>query len=369
MSRATLLTALLASLLGSTASAAEPAIDRKPAEQFRAECAAKAAALSKTDSLTYVGKDGWLFLARELRHVGVGAFWGKNAARASSASRPENADPLPTILDFKAQLDKAGVELILLPVPPKCLIYPDKVSDQVTAPDRRAPRLDVQHQEFYSLLGKHGVKVIDLVPELLAERAKNGPEVFCKQDVHWSGHACVLAARAIARQIGNPPWLERLPKLELARETRVIEISGDLWKSLPEKQRPPKEKLPLRFVGRKTDTGLAPVEPDRNSPVVLLADSHGLIFHLGGDMHAKGAGFPDQLAAELGVAVDRIATRGSGATPVRITLARRARKDKNYLAHKKLVIWCLAARDFTESFAGWRKVQLLPSRKPKAGGN
>ncbi len=48
------------------------------------------------------------------------------------------------------------------------------------------------------------------------------------------------------------------------------------------------------------------VAPDRNSPVILLGDSHNLVFQAGGDMHATGAGLADQLAYELGFAVDLV---------------------------------------------------------------
>jgi len=64
---------------------------------------------------------------------------------------------------------------------------------------------------------------------------------------------------------------------------------------------------------------------------------------------------PDQLALELGFAVDLVAVRGSGATPARINLYRNGRADAGYLKGKKLVIWCFAAREFTES-QGWRLV-------------
>jgi len=51
-----------------------------------------------------------------------------------------------------------------------------------------------------------------------------------------------------------------------------------------------------------------------------------------------------------------IGTRGSGATSVRVSLYRRARKDPDYLAKKKMIVWCFAAREFTESDQGWDKV-------------
>ncbi|MCK4788070.1 MAG: hypothetical protein KAV87_30230 [Desulfobacteraceae bacterium] len=116
--------------------------------------------------------------------------------------------------------------------------------------------------------------------------------------------------------------------------------------------------MKLRFIRTKTRNGLRPVNPDSESPVILMADSHGLIFHIGGDMLVKGAGLADQLALELGFPVDLIAVRGSGATPARVNLYRRARK-KGYLAKKKVVIWCIAAREFTESVDGWAKVPVL----------
>ena len=74
-------------------------------------------------------------------------------------------------------------------------------------------------------------------------------------------------------------------------------------------------------------------------------------------MHAQGAGLADQLALELGIAVDLVAVRGSGATAARLNLLRRAQRDPSYWANKRLVIWCFAAREFTES-DGWRIVPI-----------
>ena len=330
---------------------------------FRAECLSKAKAAEQANSMTVAGRQGWLFLAPELRHVGVGRFWGEAAAKASQSSRPQDADPLPAILDFKAQLDRAGIELLLVPVPPKAVIFQDKISAKI-AGDNSAPlRFDLAHQEFYDLLQQKGVAVLDLTPEFLSHRADVDP-IYCKQDTHWSGRGCVLAARAIARAIADLPWLQATPKLKLAQSWKRLAIEGDLRQGLGARAGK-RETLPLRFVGTPASTysawqaPLKPVAPDRNSPVLLLGDSHNLIFHAGGDMHARGAGLPDQLAMELGFAVDLIAVRGSGATPSRSTLMRRARANASYLGRKKLVIWCLSAREFTQSL-GWRKLPIVP---------
>ena len=66
---------------------------------------------------------------------------------------------------------------------------------------------------------------------------------------------------------------------------------------------------------------------------------------------------PDQLAVELGTPVDLIGVRGSGATPARVSLMRKARGNPDYLSNKKVIIWCLTAREFTES-TGWSKVPI-----------
>jgi hypothetical protein len=119
-----------------------------------------------------------------------------------------------------------------------------------------------------------------------------------------------------------------------------------------------KEKLSLRFVGIDRDGTIEPLESDPGSPVILVGDSHTLVFHEGGDLHARGAGLPDQLAAELGFAMDVVGVRGAGSTAARINLMRTARTDPEYLKGKKLLIWCFGVREFTQG-DGWQKVPVV----------
>ena len=166
-----------------------------------------------------------------------------------------------------------------------------------------------------------------------------------------------MTARLIAAEIKDSPWLKAAPKLKISSEIKTVEIPGDLWQALSG-AKPPSEELPLCFVTVNNDTGSEPVKPDRASPVILLGDSHNLIFNTGGDMHAEGAGLADQLAKELGIAVYLLGVRGSGATPSRINLLRRVQGDPDYLKSKKLIIWCMSVREFTES-SGWRNVPIV----------
>ena len=103
--------------------------------------------------------------------------------------------------------------------------------------------------------------------------------------------------------------------------------------------------------------GSEAITTDPESPIVLLGDSHALVFHAGEDMHAVGAGLVDQIAFELGVPVELVAVRGSGATPARLNLMRRAQGTENYWERKRLVIWSFSAREFTES-DGWQNVPI-----------
>ncbi|MDO9542714.1 MAG: hypothetical protein Q7J98_10385 [Kiritimatiellia bacterium] len=319
---------------------------------FRQQCAVLAQSAEKTSSMAVAGNEGWFFLSSELRHLGAGQFWGKAAAKVSRATRPEAADPLPAILDFNDQLKKIGVELIVVPVPPKAVIYSDMLPGFTNKND--IARLDRFHQEFYALLRSKGVKVLDLTDFFLQNRNHSQGPLYCRQDSHWSGNGCGLAAEKIAAELH--PILG-----DSGRQTNVfqgnwmtIESNGDLWRSLNNKDIP-REKLRVRKISKPgTDES---IESDTKSKVILLGDSHNLVFHAGEDMLFCGAGLPDQLAFELGLPVDPVAVRGSGATPARVNLMRRAQQKKDYWINKKCVIWCFAAREFTES-DGWRKVPI-----------
>jgi len=327
------------------------------AAAFLADLAAKSAKAGKENANVVRGKDGWLFFAGELRSLGVGRFWGAAAAKVSRAPNPAHADPLPALLDFKAQLDRAGIELLVVPVPAKAAIYPEKVSEVVSAPPTE--RMDRHHEAFFALLRSKGVNVLDLAPPFLRQRGAASSDaqdaLYCRQDTHWSGQAIVLAARQIAEAVKDRPWLQTLPRKTFATEQRRVTITGDLWEGL-EDASVSKETLSLTFVGTPGVQGAlaAYVEPSRKSPVLLLGDSHCLVFHAGGDMLAYGAGLPDHLARELGFPVDLVAVRGSGATPARINLLRRG----DNLRGKRLVIWCFSVREFTEA-DGWRTVNVI----------
>ena len=321
---------------------------RIAAQDFAAELAKTVENLEKNKAAAVAGSDGWLFFGGELRLLSLGQFWGDDARKVSRAHKPELADPVPAILDLRDQLRTRGIELLVVPVPPKASIYPEKI---VAGFDGRTNDPAPVLHRFYDELRAAGVDILDLSKEFVQKRDDNRGPVFCKTDSHWSGLGCVLAAEAMAEKV-RPKLGTSNAINEYASEWKQIEISGDLDGLLAKDgHKPGPEKIAIRSVSRKSSG--AAVEPDENSPLLLLGDSHTLVYH---DFLAERAGLLDQLALELGFAPDLIGTRGSGATPVRINLYRRSVKDAGYLAKKRVIVWCFAAREFTEATEGWAKV-------------
>jgi SGNH hydrolase-like domain, acetyltransferase AlgX len=293
------------------------------------------------------GVDGWFFLSSELRFLSVGQFWGADAAKVSRSHKPDSADPIPAIVDFNDQLKRRGIQLLLMPVPPKAAIYPEKILPDVELHgETAAPYL----ARFYDDLRGRGIDVVDLSPVFLQNQTNEHGPVFCKTDSHWSGFGCVLGAQTIKEKIHEK--LAGQPSKNYAAEWKETTIKGDLGELAGSNSKKPEpEKIALRVISEKGTN--AAVTADPNSPLLIIGDSHTLVFH---DFLGEKSGLLDQVAYEMSFAPDLIGTRGSGSTAVRISLYRRARKDPDYLAKKKVIVWCFTAREFTESDQGWDKV-------------
>jgi hypothetical protein len=316
-------------------------------QKFAAELATTVQNLEKKNAAAGAGVDGWLFFGGELRLLSLGRFWGDDAAKVSRAHKPELKDPVPAILDFQQQLKARGIELVVVPVPPKAAIYPEKIVPGFDV--RTADPAPALHR-FYEELRGAGIDVLDLSALFIQNRDHVRGPVFCKTDSHWSGIGCVLAAQAIADKVRSKLSQPATPK-QYASDWKEVQVSGDLDGLMShDVHKPGPEKIAVQSVSEKGNG--AAVEPDANSPLLLLGDSHTLVYH---DFLAERGGLLDQLALQLGFAPDLIGTRGSGATPVRINLYRRSVKDAGYLAKKKVVVWCFAAREFTEATEGWAK--------------
>lgn len=331
----------LASPRGATAQDSPPA-----AETFAAACA-EASQKARDNGWTAVQGDApaWLFLARELEHLGRGAFW----EHAGGAELP---DPVPVIIQYHQELKEKGIELLLVPVPPKAAIMPG----EFLAGAARSDGGVFASAPFYGKLTAAGVQVLDLEP-LFEKEVAAGSKVYCEQDTHWSPLACRLVATAIQSRFKDAPWAQDAAKTAGAGivpgEPQVIAIKGDLVGERFEEMKA--ERLEATKAGRLVGDEILPVPAADDSPVILLGDSHTLVFSEGGDMHCTGAGLPDHLQHQFGFPLSLIAVKASGADSARVRLVRDfARRKPGYLAGKKLLIWCFSAREFT--LGKWRPI-------------
>ena len=321
---------------------------------FRAELDRLAREAETARRIAVGGVDDWLFFAPELRMVGLDGL--RESDPGDAAAPAAETGPVATILDLHRQLEALGVELLLTPVPPKSVIFPEKVSAAVAVPIP-VPRLDPALERLYDRLRAGGVDILDLTDHFIRERFHAEGPLYCRTDTHWSGSGCTTAAAAIAADVRARPWHAELATESFGASWYSTGISGDLTGAggVPA----PREELRLRGVIRATGRDRTAVATDPESPVLLIGDSHALVFHAGGDLHATGAGLPDQLAFELDLPVDLAATPDPSPVAALEALVERIRADPGYWSRKRLVIWCFAARGFGAR-DDWRPVSIAP---------
>ena len=295
----------------------------------------------KTEGPVVEGEADWLFLRNGVASYAAPSIWPGGESPGS--------DPLDVIADFDRMLDEVGIELIVVPVPGKPAIYPDKLGAGL-APDAL---IGGPHEAFVELLAERGVTVIDLAPALRELRAA-GIAPFARQDSHWSPEGMELAVDAVVRELADAEWLKEFAHGKASESAVRISALGDLV-TMGDLE----GYEPETFTIAKVEPSAGAVE-DESSPVVLIGDSHLLVYHqpINGGIDASGAGFPDRFFAKTGIGGDLVANQGGGINLPRARLARR-RDDQANLAGKKVVVWVFASRDLTETARGWVPIPVI----------
>lgn len=283
-----------------------------------------------------VGLDGWFFYKPDLRYL-VEPYDGDGAFAA--------------ILSFHKQLASRGTHLIVIPVPGKPSVYPDRVS-------RRADGgMMFSHTgRLIEQLRAAGVETSDVLSTLEHWRTSDGaaaPPYYLVRDTHWTGDTARKAAEAVAANVRARGWFAG-GSTEYKTKSLWIHRRGDVIRMIDvprlEETFPP-EQVRCEQVLSKDGT---PYKDDPASPVLVLGDSFLRIYETD---EPKSAGFIAHLARELRTPVASIVNDGGASTLVRQQLARRPA----LLAGKKVVIWEFVERDIRFGTDGWQEVT-LPSR-------
>lgn len=313
-------------------------VDHACAEGDRAEAFAIEADKRAGDQRSVRGDDeDWYFLSKELRHIATGQFWEKHWNEVAA----NGTDPIESIVEFNGLLKERGIDLLLVPIPAKAVIYPEKFAAGFSPEDpySTAP--------FLGQIKSAGVNVIDLEARFRDLRKEGDtPELYCAQDAHFSPAAAEIVAGWIAEELaiaeesaGGPFTLSNQTTLTIVGD----QIVGSEWEG-----KVAVETLPLTPV---LANGKAGVEPDDASPILLLGDSHTLVFHQGkaSGMHTTGAGVLDFLSYRAGFPLALVGVRGSGLVQARKQLFYTATSVDQFWSGKKTVVWMFSVREFTQS--------------------
>ncbi|MCB1098994.1 MAG: hypothetical protein KDN22_25705 [Verrucomicrobiae bacterium] len=301
--------------------------------------------LGESGSGAVVGKGGWLFSADELREIG-------KTGSVPAASRQE---VIACITDYHDQLRKAGIELIVVPIPQKAIIYAEKAGAKTSG------RLDSYLQDLYQELASKGVGVVDLVPDLRRERDTPGG-VFPKTASHLSPKGAEVAASTIVGYAKNHEWAKGLePDPNIVGTPMQITLLGNLAAYVRGDAPVEPETLPMRAISRRTVAGLTPAARAGDGKIILItSEQDGLAYGAPGspagyDADLRGS-LADQLIFELGTPVDVYSHATSGANTARVRLLRASMTKPAVLENTAVIIWAFSASELTGP--GWRKVPL-----------
>jgi alginate O-acetyltransferase complex protein AlgJ len=287
------------------------------------------------------GAAGWLFYQPGIDYVSGPGFLDPGllrlrAARMLDRDRIADAQPDPRVAlrALQDDLSRAGIRLMLVPVPDKAALEGRRLSAALQRAGREAVNPD--WPAFVSTMRETGIEVFD-VPRPSGE----GPS-FLEQDTHWTPGYMQSVARALARTVGPqlPPSPSMTPwRTEPATASRVGDLVDML--RLPSGQRlyAPQRVQIERVV---TQTGER-WTPRTDADVLLLGDSFTNVYSDPAMGWGDSAGFAEHLSLALDRPMDVLAENGGGAAALRRSLARPDNRSR--LARKRMVIYQFAMRD------------------------
>ncbi len=301
-----------------------------------------------------VGIDNWLFYDKEIRAITGRAFPVNEATEITSAmrdtvrqNRGEQLDSVPAIVDLRDQLARRGIELIVMPIPVKATIYPEKLWPSY----RESPHLprNAAMKKWRQTLERHRVRVLDITSDLLLAK-RRGEAVFVPTDTHWTPRGAEIAAQKLSSEIVKLNVLTSRAPTELARRPVSQLAPNDLVRvlGLPKNQ--------SLFARRAivcnavyTKSGAFPAA-QRDADILILGDSFCGFYTNG------GAALPQQLAFEVKRPVDWLVVANGGSYMSRVKLIQQAGHGRDHLAGKRVVVLEFTVRDL--SFGNWKILDL-----------
>ena len=301
-----------------------------------------------------IGEAGWYFYKPGLNYL----IARPAGAKASGVAN----DPFAAIVDFRDQLAARGIRLVVMPVPNKESVYPDRLTRRAGAlRGVRAPRT----VDLLDRLRAAKVEVIDLFTAFAQARQPTGsasePSLYLAQDTHWSPAGVEVAAKVVARRLIALGWARPGP-VDYSERSALVQRLGDVLRMLQVpliERRVPAETVPCVQVVRRDNGALYQEAPE--AEILVLGDSFVRIYQ---SDEPGAAGFVAHLGKELRQPLMALVNDGGGSTLVRQEL----RGRPAFLKHKQVVLWEFVERDIGLGLEGWKLVPLPPAVAPGSSG-
>ena len=311
----------------------------------------------------YCGRSGWLFYRPAVDHLTGPGFLDQRelARRAADASEWRDAprpDPRPAILEFRNQLAERGIELLLVPVPVKASIHPERLTRRSTGIDEAIH--NPSFAAFLDELADEGVRVFDPAPLLLETKNDDGEASYLRSDTHWTPRAMDLVAGRLAEEVRRIVELPKMGTTGCVEERSPASNPGDLVEMLEMPALYPPQTI---HIGAVRDATGSPWRSSASAEILLLGDSFANIYAQRELGWGTDAGLAQRLGYHLQLPVDALVRNDDGAFATRLELSRELSAAPDRLADTKIVIWEFTAREL--SVGDWRSVPMeaaLPSR-------
>jgi alginate O-acetyltransferase complex protein AlgJ len=260
-----------------------------------------------------VGRDGWLFLADELRfHV--------------DADR-EIEGRMEVVAEIDRRLARRGIALVVALVPDKARVYAGKLPNGVYPAHNEG-----RYAFALEKLRARNVAVVDLLAPLAQARSE---DVYYLTDTHWNARGARIAAHSVA----DPVKAHRLDLPAASFKETIgteVERPGDLIRLMGLEHAPPMlrpasdREAPVTTQEAESGGEKDALFGDNNVAVVLLGTSY-----------SRRANFHGFLQQALGTRVLDAAKDGAGFTQSAATyFANEAFRD----APPKVIVWEIPER-------------------------
>ncbi|MBO7059930.1 MAG: hypothetical protein J6W54_02370 [Fibrobacter sp.] len=315
---------------------------------------------------TTVSSDRWLYYRQDVE------FLVQPSPLDARSAKLDN--PIQAILRFRDQLKAKGVELLVVIVPGKPSIYPERLTGRKS---RAGNSIRSHGKVILDSLAKLGLHTVDLYTPLLTAKVSDadlGP-LYLNDDTHWTPRGAELAAAVIAlnvRLLADAGVIDiGENKVEYVASDSLADRIGDIGEmsglnkfgtfkvqkvtghvvsqqSVSKRIEPPADSLSDSVA--VYDTTKTPFKDDfRKSKILILGDSFSRIYQTDAPVNA---GWIAHFAMNLDCPVSSIVSDGGASTLVREKLARKA----GVLKGKKLLIWEFVERDLRFGAEGWKEV-------------